>query len=75
VDLGRELLQSFGGLRELSAADPEDFRTIKGLGNAKIAQLQAAMELGRRALSEAKRITGKVESSQDVYDYMRTCGI
>lgn len=71
VDLGRELLQSFGGLRELSAADPEDFRTIKGLGKAKIAQLQAAMELGRRALSEAKRITGKVESSQDIYDYMR----
>ncbi len=35
-----------------------------------IAQLQAAMELGRRALSEAKRIAGKVESSQDVYVYL-----
>lgn len=41
VDLGRELLQIFGGLRGLSAADPEDFGVIKGLGKAKIAQLQA----------------------------------
>ena len=70
VDLGRELLQSLGGLRGLSAANPEDFETIKGLGKAKIAQLQAAMELGRRALSEAKRTLGKVESSQDVYNFL-----
>ncbi len=41
VDLGRELLQSFGGLRGLSAAHPQDLGTIKGLGKAKIAQLQA----------------------------------
>ncbi len=70
VDLGRELLQIFGGLRGLSAADPEDFGVIKGLGKAKIAQLQAALELGRRSLSEAKRIRGKVESSQDVYAFL-----
>ncbi len=67
VDLGRELLQSFGGLRGLAAAQAQDLRTIKGLGKAKIAQLQAAMELGRRALSEVKRVKGKVESSKDVY--------
>lgn len=71
VDLGRELLQSFGGLRGLSAAQAQDLRAIKGLGQAKIAQLQAAWELGRRAMSEAKRIAGKVESSNDVYAFLR----
>ncbi|MFQ5881782.1 MAG: DNA repair protein RadC [Candidatus Methylomirabilales bacterium] len=70
VDLGRELLHTFDGLRGLTAADPEDLKAIKGLGKAKIAQLQAALELGRRALSEVKRITGKVESSQDVYEFL-----
>ncbi|MFQ5658488.1 MAG: DNA repair protein RadC [Candidatus Methylomirabilales bacterium] len=70
VDLGRELLQSFGGLRGLTAAEPQDLRAIKGLGKAKIAQLQAAMELGRRALTEVKRIKGKVQSSRDVYEFL-----
>lgn len=71
VDLGRDLLQTFGDLRGLSTANPEDFRAIKGLGKAKIAQLQAALELGRRSLSEEKRVRGKVESSQDVYEFLR----
>lgn len=71
VDLGRQLLQTFGGVRGLVAADPQDLKAIKGLGKAKIAQLQAALELGRRALSEEKRIKGKVGSSQDVYAFLR----
>lgn len=70
VDLGRELLQSFGGLRGLTTAQPQDLRAVKGLGKAKIAQLQAAMELGRRALSEIKRVKGKVQSSRDVYEFL-----
>jgi DNA repair protein RadC len=70
VDLGRELLQTFGGLRGLNAADAHDLRAIKGLGSAKIAELQAALELGRRSLSEAKRIKGKVASSDDVYAFL-----
>lgn len=71
VDLGRELLQTFGGLRGLTTAATQDLEAIKGLGKAKIAQLQAALELGRRALSEAKRIAGKVKSSQDVYAFLQ----
>ncbi len=43
VDLGRELLQTFGGVRGLAAADPHDLKAIKGLGKAKIAQLQATL--------------------------------
>ncbi|MFQ5847820.1 MAG: DNA repair protein RadC [Candidatus Methylomirabilales bacterium] len=71
VDLGRDLLQIFGGLRGLSAANPQDLQTVKGLGKAKIAQLQAALELGRRSLSESRRILGRVQSSEDVYAFLR----
>lgn len=70
VDLGRELLQAFGGLRGLSAADQQHLRAIKGLGKAKIAQVQAALELGRRALSETRQVKGKVSSSEEVYAFL-----
>jgi DNA repair protein RadC len=71
VDLGRELLHTFGGLRGLSAANLTELHAVKGLGKAKIAQVQAALELGRRCLSEAKQVKGKVESSEDVYAFLR----
>lgn len=51
VDLARQLLNQFGGLRPLLAADREGFCLGKGLGEAKFVQLQAALELGRRHLA------------------------
>ncbi len=52
VELGRDLLQRFGGLQRLFAAPLEEVAAIKGLGSAKYAQLQAVVEMARRALSE-----------------------
>ncbi len=52
VDLARELLARFGGLRALIAADQEAFCATPGLGPAKFAQLQAVMEIARRHLGE-----------------------
>lgn len=52
VDLARELLQEFGGLRELFTATQEQFCEAKGLGPAKYAQLQAVLELARRHLEK-----------------------
>ena len=52
VDLARELLGRFGGLRLMLAADLDTFCEAPGLGNAKYAQLQAVLEMGRRHLSE-----------------------
>ncbi|WP_338844491.1 DNA repair protein RadC [Massilia sp. W12] len=52
VTLGRELLQKFGSLAHIFSAALPDFSSIAGLGDAKFAQLQAAYELSRRALSE-----------------------
>lgn len=52
VDLARELLQEFGGLRPLLTADESRFCEPLGLGSAKYAQLQAVLEMARRHLAE-----------------------
>ncbi|MEF8834479.1 MAG: DNA repair protein RadC [Halofilum sp. (in: g-proteobacteria)] len=52
IDLARELLEAFGGLRPLLAADRVSFCERPGLGDAKYAQLQATLEMGRRHLDE-----------------------
>jgi DNA repair protein RadC len=52
VDLARELLTVFGGLRPLLEADRQRFCSHHGLGDAKFAQLQALLEIARRHLQE-----------------------
>jgi len=52
VDLARELLERFGSLRRLLAADRDTFCQAPGLGSAKFAQLQAVLEMSRRHLAE-----------------------
>ncbi|MGQ0621887.1 MAG: RadC family protein [Panacagrimonas sp.] len=55
VDLARDLIVRFGGLRELAAASIEPFCEAKGLGQAKYVQLQAVMEMARRVLAQDLR--------------------
>lgn len=50
IDLARELLGHFGGLRPLLEAEQQTFCRAKGLGEAKYVQLQACLELSRRHL-------------------------
>jgi len=52
VDLARDLLDRFGSLRQLLAAERSAFCEAPGLGSAKFAQLQAVLEMGRRHLTE-----------------------
>jgi len=53
VDLARECLHHFSGLSPLLLANEEAFCHIKGLGQAKYAQLQAVLEMARRHFSQA----------------------
>ena len=53
VDLARDLLVSFDGLRPLLEADRAALCAVHGFGAAKYVQLQAALELGRRYLESA----------------------
>lgn len=52
VDLARDLLGHFGTLTRLCNAGEREFAAIPGMGPAKYAQLQAVLEIARRALRE-----------------------
>jgi DNA repair protein RadC len=52
VDLARQQLARFGGLRALMRAGRAEFCETPGLGEAKYAQLQASLEIARRHLAE-----------------------
>lgn len=52
VALAADALAHFGSLQRLLHADAGEFGRLHGLGPAKYAQLQAAIELARRAVAE-----------------------
>ncbi|WP_027848061.1 RadC family protein [Marinospirillum minutulum] len=59
VDLSKELLHSFGGLRPLLLASKKEFCAHLGLGPAKFALMQAMLEMSHRYLeAELKRGEG-----------------
>jgi DNA repair protein RadC len=66
LDLARELLTRHGGLDDLARADPLELRQVKGIGQARAAQLAAAFELGRRSLASAATQRWSVRSPRDV---------
>ncbi len=70
VDLARELLAEFGGLRPLLEADAERFCQAPGLGSAKYAQLQAVLEMGRRHLHETLARGDALTSPDDTRRYL-----
>jgi DNA repair protein RadC len=70
VELARELLARFGGVGSLLGAG-KALLEIKGLGEAKSAQLSAAIELARRSLGERLREGSALTSPGAVRDYLR----
>src|SRR3990172_1505240 len=48
IDLARKILQKFKTFRNMSHTDIRNWKEFKGLGKAKLAQLKAAIEIGRR---------------------------
>lgn len=71
VDLARELLTGFNGLTGLFCADQNAFCQVPGMGPAKYAQLQAVLEMARRALEERIRSGDAMSSPGSVRDYLR----
>ncbi|MBB3061638.1 RadC family protein [Microbulbifer rhizosphaerae] len=70
VDLARQLLVDFGGLRPLLEADKREFCRGKGLGDAKYVQLQAVLEMARRHLAESLQRTDALCSPDAVRNYL-----
>lgn len=71
VDVARDLLTKFGGLRELLAADRDTLCAAHGLGPAKFAQLQAAVEMARRHLGEELKRGTPLASPRDTRAFLQ----
>jgi DNA repair protein RadC len=72
VDLARGLLDEHKGLTNLLAADHKRFCASRGLGLAKFAQLQAALEMSRRFLRDSLRRGDALASPEDTRRYLQS---
>ena len=69
IDLARRIIDKFGTFRNMSHTDIREWKEFKGLGPAKIAQIQAALEIGRRFReNEVRPQQQKIASARDVVD-------
>lgn len=71
VDLARHLLDHHGSLTSLFSADKTTLCLFPGVGIAKYAQLQAVLEMSRRALSEKLEQGNAMNTPELVRDYLR----
>lgn len=65
VEVGQRLLQKFGGLMGLHRAPIKELIDQHGIGEAKAAQIKAAIELGRRLTVEAPEERLAINSPAD----------
>lgn len=71
IALSELLLQRFNGLDNLLAADHRKLTGIKGLGQAKITQLNAILELCRRVLSRKVNQSDVINSPETTRQYLQ----
>ena len=71
LQMGQELVDTFGGLAGLLHTGPEALKSIKGLGPAKRAEIVAVLELARRALREQLKVKPLFATPQAVRDYLQ----
>ncbi len=65
-----ELLKTRGGLHGLARAGCVDLERVSGIGEAKAAQLVAALELGRRTLAHAPAARVQLRTPRDAAAYL-----
>jgi DNA repair protein RadC len=67
IDLARQIIDKFGTFRNMNHTDIREWKKFKGLGPAKIAQIQAALEIGRRFREvEVLPPKQKIASAKDI---------
>ncbi|QYF91915.1 DNA repair protein RadC [Massilia sp. PAMC28688] len=71
VELGRDLLGHFGSIQGLFGASLPALAGVHGMGPAKYAQLQAVMELARRAIAEQLQAGSTLASPDAASTYLR----
>lgn len=71
LDLARKVLHKFKTFRNMSHTDVRDWLEFKGLGTAKIAQIKAALEIGRRFREDEIRLERpQIKSAKDIVDIL-----
>jgi DNA repair protein RadC len=71
VALAHDAVTHFGSLHGLLTAGLREFSAIHGLGAARYAQLQAVLELSRRALAQQMQAGEALNSPHAVKQYLR----
>ncbi|WP_455244832.1 RadC family protein [Petrachloros mirabilis] len=69
VQVGMDILHRLGGVAGLARCGIEELCHVPGVGQAKAAQLKAAIELGRRVLASPLSKGTKISSSRDLFDH------
>jgi len=67
LGLAQKLLSSFDGFRGLESRSSAELCNLPGLGPAKVAQLKAALEVGKRFNAEKDTDREVVHSSRDIF--------
>lgn len=70
VDLARAVLKEFRSLRGLLSADAKQFCRQAGLGKARYAELQAALELARRHFQETLQASPCIDSPRATREFL-----
>lgn len=71
VDLARELLQHFQSLNGIFSASLPQIQSVHGMGTSKYCQLQAVLEMSRRALAETLQHSECYRSPAQVKQYLQ----
>jgi len=69
-ELARNILNQFKSLRSIDSAALKELCVIQGVGEAKAAQIKAALELGKRLYREKAEKKRKITNVQDVILYV-----
>jgi DNA repair protein RadC len=70
LSVANELLAAHGGLHGLTRTTCGDLMRVDGIGQARAAQIVAAMELGRRTLTHAPSARLQIRGPQDAVAYL-----
>lgn len=72
LDLARAVLRKFVDFRGMIHTDYRSWKEIKGVGDAKIAQIKAAIEIGKRLSSAESNGKIKIGNGGDVFNLLKS---
>ncbi|MBI5183878.1 MAG: DNA repair protein RadC [Nitrospinae bacterium] len=69
LDLARELITRFGNFSKMDTISIAELCNVNGIGKAKAVQIKAAMEIGKRMLSQNGDAIIRIRTSKDVVNH------